>query len=251
MASRRRRWLLPHEHGAYAQLLVPLATAFVLGRPTLAAVAIAIAACFAFVATQPLRTVLRRRRNAEQTAAARWLAITATIAIAAGATGLALAPAAIVPALVVAVPGAIALAITWRRSEHTLVGEIVAAAALAGASVPTSIAAGLDPTRALAIWAAWAIGFAATVIAVHRVLDHKRAPGGGHLAIAATAVIALASLGATLARIEAWIVVPLAIVATIVAIRPPPVTRLRTVGVVLVVASIVSSAVVSAHVLST
>ena len=62
-----------------------------------------------------------------------------------------------------------------RRTEHTLGGELVAAVALTGAASVARVASGAAVQPALLHWLGWAIGFGATVIAVHRVIArHKR-----------------------------------------------------------------------------
>ena len=53
--------MLPREHGAYGQLLLPVLTAMAMGRPTLAAVALAASAAAAFVAHEPLMVLIGRR----------------------------------------------------------------------------------------------------------------------------------------------------------------------------------------------
>ncbi|HET7503266.1 MAG TPA: YwiC-like family protein [Kofleriaceae bacterium] len=60
-AGSRVRSLWPREHGAYVQLLAPLATAMVATRPTIAGAAIAAGACLAFLASEPLRVLLGAR----------------------------------------------------------------------------------------------------------------------------------------------------------------------------------------------
>ncbi|HEY5937251.1 MAG TPA: YwiC-like family protein, partial [Kofleriaceae bacterium] len=91
----RPRSLWPREHGAYVQLLVPLLTGLAARVPTIAAVLLAIAACAAFLANEPLLVVLGHRGARMKTrdgdrARAR-LVLLASIAFACGAGGLALA----------------------------------------------------------------------------------------------------------------------------------------------------------------
>jgi hypothetical protein len=59
-----RRSLWPREHGAYAQLGAPLATAIAMQAPTIGALALASAACLAFLANEPLLVVLGHRDSA-------------------------------------------------------------------------------------------------------------------------------------------------------------------------------------------
>ncbi|WP_242347070.1 YwiC-like family protein, partial [Anaeromyxobacter terrae] len=92
------RSMLPHEHGAWGQLAMPLLTALAIGRPGLAPSALTAAVVLAFVAHEPLLVLLgqRGRRVAEEEGprARRWLAATGGLAAVTGAVGIALAPAA-------------------------------------------------------------------------------------------------------------------------------------------------------------
>ncbi len=51
------RSLAPREHGAYGQLFVPIAAALAMGRPSLGAVAIAVAGTAVFFGHEPLLVV--------------------------------------------------------------------------------------------------------------------------------------------------------------------------------------------------
>ena len=93
---KKPRSLWPKEHGAYAQLLAPLALALVHGPITPASVALAIASVLAFVAHEPLLVVLglrgTRAAREEGPRARRHLLALGGGALALGAAGLALAP---------------------------------------------------------------------------------------------------------------------------------------------------------------
>ena len=88
--------MIPHEHGAWGQLAMPLLTALAIGRPSASAFLLALGVVLAFVAHEPLLVLLgqRGRRVAEEEGprAQRWLAGTIGLAAAAGLSGLALAP---------------------------------------------------------------------------------------------------------------------------------------------------------------
>src|SRR5512138_3779118 len=79
-----RRSMLPHEHGAWGQLAMPLLTAFAIGRPTAAALALAAAVVLAFLAHEPAIVLLgqrgRRARDEDGDRARRWLATSAALA---------------------------------------------------------------------------------------------------------------------------------------------------------------------------
>ncbi|PWT82253.1 MAG: hypothetical protein C5B57_08975 [Blastocatellia bacterium] len=53
------RIMLPREHGVYGQMLFPLATALLVGRPTVPAFALVAAGVFAFLAHESLLVVSR------------------------------------------------------------------------------------------------------------------------------------------------------------------------------------------------
>jgi hypothetical protein len=89
--------MLPREHGAYGQLLFPLATALAIGRPGWPAVALALAAIAVFLAHEPLLVLVGQRglRAARErgSEARRWLAAFAGAAVVCGAAALAGLPA--------------------------------------------------------------------------------------------------------------------------------------------------------------
>ena len=248
MSARHPLW--PREHGAYAQLAAPLATALALRAPGPAALALAAAACLAFLANEPLLVVLGHRgarlRATHGPRAARRLALTAIGAAVCGAVGLVLAPReALAVAGLAAVPTALVLALAWRRAVHSLAGELAAAVALPGAAAPIAVASGLGWRPALVLWAGWAVGFGCSVAAVHRVIAHHRRPAPRLERALAAAFGATAGAGLALAASVPLAVtaVPLAAVSTVLVAGPPPARRLRAIGVALVIASLASGAV--------
>jgi hypothetical protein len=237
--------LWPREHGAYVQLAAPALTALAARTPTVAAASIAIAAGLAFLGNEPLLVALghrgARRRQTDGPRAVRRLVLAAITAAVAATIGLVLAPHATLPvAAITALPAAILVGVAWRRAEHSLGGELIAAIALPGAAAPIGVAVGLPPRIALAAWAAWAIGYACTVIAVHRVIARHRRPPTRIDAIAAATLAAITIASAAISTVVAvaGLVVPLAAISTALALRPPAATHLRRVGVTLAVASV-------------
>jgi hypothetical protein len=152
---------------------------------------------------------------------------------------------AIAIAGVVAIPASTMSALAWRRAEHSFAGELVAAIALPGASAPVVVASGMSWQLAACIWAAWAVGYACSVIAVHRVIArHKRAP----TRIDAIVGAALAAVTLAVVALVAWtplamVALPLAMAGTVLAINPPSARRLRAIGVALVIASVASGTI--------
>jgi len=243
--------LWPREHGAYVQLLAPLLAAFLASGATGASILFGIGGCLAFLANEPLLVILghRGRRVQDQAgASARWaLVLLVPLALAAGAAGFALGSAAArVSAALLLGPAAVLMVLAWRRQERSLVGELVAAVVLTGAALPTSIAAGMRWQPALAVWAAWALGYASTVLGVHRVIArHRRGTTRGDRAVGVAMVSAtLVVIASAIVTPHALVALPLVASSTVLVLWPPPATRLRAIGAGLVAASLVSIAFV-------
>src|SRR5689334_17708106 len=101
--------MIPREHGAYGQLLVPLITALAIGRPGVAAVALAVAIVAAFLAHEPLLVLLGQRgarvARDRRGPAMWWLAVFAGIAVLLGGTALMMVDRAVRTALAVPLVG--------------------------------------------------------------------------------------------------------------------------------------------------
>ncbi len=250
----RARSLWPREHGAYVQLLVPLVTSLLATDLGWAGSAIAFGAGLAFLASEPLRVVLGARgARMQEVAGARArtrLALFGLPAVLVGATGLVLAPSAAWGfALALAPLVGFVIVASRRGTVETVLGESVAAFALAGAGGPVAIAGGMAAREALVIWLGWSLAYATTVIAVHHVIArHRRA--SSPVGVRSGMVVALycVALAASITAFpSAWFATPLAIVALIVFVRPPRATRLRAVGIAFLASSIVSAVCVIAR----
>lgn len=242
-----RRSLLPREHGAYFQLAIPLIAAGFSQVPGLAGAALMAASCLAFLAHEPLLILVgargERLRSTDGRRARTWLVFLAGGAVVLGAIGLVAAARATTLVAVPAVAASVALiAMATRRSEHTLGGELLAAIALTGASSVARVASGAAPRPALLHWLGWAIGFGATVIAVHRVIArHKRPATRVDRLLALGLVAGSAWLIATATRHPtSTIAAPLVLLAAGLVTVPPRATRLRAVGVAIAVTAAVS-----------
>jgi hypothetical protein len=240
--------MLPREHGAYFQLAIPLIAAGFSQAPSVAGAALVAASCLAFLAHEPLLILVgargARRRAIDAARARAWFGLLAGGALVLGAIGLALAPRTV---LFIAVPAGVAsaalIAMATRRIEHTLGGELMAAVALTGASGVVLVASGAAVDVAMLRWLGWAIGFCATVVAVHRVLARHKRPAtvvDRSLAIGLLASSALLLATASCYRTSA-IAAPLVVLATVVVAFPPRATRLRAVGIGIVAAAAVSA----------
>ena len=201
--TKKPRSMWPKEHGAYAQLAIPLVTAFACGRPTFAAALFAFAACAAFVAHEPGAILLgargKRAWREDGPRARRWLAMTAAIAGLSGLFAFALAPE---PARLLAVfafgVAVLAGLLLYERKERTRSGEIVAAIALAGAAAPVGSASGLPTWIVLVCWCVWAAQFAVSTFAVHALI-HARVSGKTLRATGYALAVVMTMSGASLA----------------------------------------------------
>jgi hypothetical protein len=241
-ATRRDGSLLPREHGAWGQLALPLVTGLALGRPGAAALLLATAAVFAFLAHEPLLVVLGHRGARVEAElgrrARRAPVVRIAAAAAAGAGGLALAPpAALIPSLVAAGLFVGAAQLAFFRLERTTAGELVVASALAVCAAPVALAAGAPPHWAAAAVVTWITAFAAATLPVRAILLRARTKGAvDRRPLAAAGVTALVGAGLWSGS-HAWIpwtaalaplpVAALALALTAVPIRPQ---RLTAVG---------------------
>jgi hypothetical protein len=254
----RTRALFPREHGAYGQLLMPLATGLALGRPGAGALLIAYAITVAFVAHESLLVLLgqrgRRALEGDGPVARRVLALLGAQAIAAGGAGFLLAPPAARWALLA--PVALVAAVAWlvvTRREKSVAGEITVGAALSSGGLAVALASG-DPLRAAgSAWLTWVLAFAAATLAVQVVLERARSkgsrdPGRRHLgivvALAGAAFAAVPLAGLPLAAALA-LLPPVALSAVVCVARFPP-RRLKELGWAMVGASVLTLAVLVA-----
>ena len=236
------RLLIPREHGAYGQLLTPLATALLMGLPTRVSFGLAAVCVLAFMAHEPVVVLLgqrgpRARRDAGWRAA-RQLGWMAVAILAAGGVAIAYATPTVRQAfLLVATLGAMEGLLVAARLERTVPGEMAAAVALTSCAFPVALAGGSPPAAALTCWAAFAASQALATLAVRSVIARVRGTTERHLPpLAATSAIAVL-VGAvallTLGRVP-WAgpvaVLPVATIALALAVRPPHPRHLRRVG---------------------
>jgi hypothetical protein len=161
------RKMLPREHGAYAQLLFPLLSGLLMGRPTLGGLGLALAAVLLFLAYEPAAIYFGARgplpkRELGAAARSRFLLLGAA-GIAAGvlslaavppfARWLALVPAGLAAGLVPLIPA---------RKVRSLPGEALAAAAFAGMHLPLAAAGGAS---GIALYGPAVVWWASTVLA--------------------------------------------------------------------------------------
>jgi len=247
--------MFPREHGAYGQLLFPIATALAVGRPGLGALALAAAAVCAFMAHEPLLVILGQRgpRAArEQGARAwRWFSAFAALAVAFAIAALVALPS--VARVALGAPVAIGLlvgAIIFSRREHTVGGEVVTAAALAALASPLALGSRATPIAARTIALVFVAAFVSATLCVHGVILRTRTPPatGARVTGATAATLAVAAL-AVLAQVHvvaasaSWAALPMCAGGVALVTAPPSTRQLRTVGWTLVATTALTSLV--------
>jgi hypothetical protein len=241
MHTQAPRSLLPHEHGAYGQIAVPLACALALGRPGPAAVLLALGSFAGFLSYEPLlvATGHRGRRAREEDGARAWRLAALLLAgsvLLAGTGFLLAAPAARLAAAVPPVLAAGIAVLVRLDAERTVAGEVAVAVALSSAGFPVGVASGASAWTSGAAWLAWALGFTATTLAVEVVLHRARSPARDPGPAATGAVLLLQGTALALAalRVVPWAVpagvAPLALASLFVIGGRVPARRLKVVG---------------------
>ncbi len=235
------RTLVPHEHGAYGQLAMPLLTALAIGRPRAGALLLTAGIVLAFLAHESLLVVLgqrgKRALEADAPRARRLLVRLGGLAAAAVLAGVKLAPppARAALALLALLSAAVAL-LVLRRLEKTIAGEVTVGCALASGGLVVALAGGAPLAWALACWITWTLAFAIATLAVQVVLLRARSrgardPGRSHAlasGVLLAGAFALAAAGLPLAAPIALL--PIASLSIAVCLARFSPKRLRELG---------------------
>lgn len=244
--------LLPREHGAYGQLLFPLLSALLIGRPAPGAYLLGAAAVAAFLAHESLLVVLGQRgaRAAREQGAdaRRSLALIGGFCAVTGTVSLFVLPR---PALILLfLPVLLALlmgaAVMLHRERSTL-GEILAAVALSSLSLPVALAGNATRTDALTLFVVFSAVFVTATLAVRAMIGRVTKVGGpppllsGALTLAVVIGLAVAAFTRTLASVAPYAVLPVCAVALGLTTSPPNPRHLRTIGWTLVGATLLTA----------
>jgi hypothetical protein len=248
------RSLVPHEHGAYGQVALPIAAGLALGRPTVAAVLLGLGALAGFMSYEPLLVATGRRgaRARDRHGSRAWRIAAAWIGLAVllAGSGFALAPStarvgSLVPPLLAAAVGVL----VHRGWERTTVGEAFVAAALSSAGLPVALAAGAPVRAASTAWVAWVLGFACATVAVEVVMARAGRSRNGPGRWGAPAVLAIAAVAVGAAAVDLLPaalplgVAPLALVSLTVILAGTTPRRLKRVGWAALAASVATAAI--------
>lgn len=179
------RYLLPREHGAYAELAFPLATGLLLASPSPWAVSLALAAVAFFWAHEPLAILLGTRgqrirdRRGDRARRLGWILPGSGAAL--GAIGWAGAGGTVWPTILLpSLAGLGIVSLALRGSQKTLLGEILVVTAFSTLLLPLAAASGAEMGRALAASVVWWVSFSLGTVEVHAIkARHKGQANGG------------------------------------------------------------------------
>jgi hypothetical protein len=251
--------LLPKEHGAYGQLIVPLATALIIAGPSAGASLVAVTAVAGFLSHEPAAVLAgsrgsRARREGRREAII-WLTACSTIGFVTALMALqAMPPPTRMWMAAPAVPAAIVAWLTITRRDKTSFGEIAACAALCLTVIPAVTASGASARTGIALAVPFMAMFVATTLAVRAVIARVR--GGRDPVVAAaahrTAFVAttVLTVGVGASIVFGWLppvtllaALPGLVAAAVLSAWPPPPTRLRVVGWSLVAVSVCTATI--------
>ena len=256
MASERR--MIPREHGAYAELLFPMAAVFLGGLPGTSTWLLAIGAIAAFLANEPLLVLVGQRgtrmKREEGGRAKRTLLIFTIFALGAGIAGLVLAPRpAQISVLLSLLMGGTLIMLAVQGLERSMFGEALAAATLSSVAIPLGLSARLSLTAALALALIWTVNALLGTSVVRLTVSRTKAKTPDQiravrlkragLIVVCLVVIAVGVAAPFGSRSGLWVLaaaVPAALAVLVVAALQPTARRLRLMGWSLVAANLLS-----------
>jgi hypothetical protein len=245
--------MLPKEHGAYGQMIMPVVTSFVVAGVSTPAVLLAVTAVAGFLVHEPLLVMLGRRGGRAKRELKRraiiWVAVTTAVMAATGlASAWSMQRGLRWSLMLPLVPAVVLVAAIVAQREKEVVAEVVVALAFSLVAIPVCLAAGTPFNIGVAVAAVFAVVFVTGTLAVRLIVVAVR--GGGNpraarvlrsvvLVLTSSAVLTLATaaLGALLPWAALIASAPGLAAASWLALFPPSPTRLRTVGWTLVATS--------------
>jgi hypothetical protein len=241
--------MVPREHGTYVQLFVPLGCAWMHVTEWGAGAWLSCAALFFFLAGAPLRELRRRPRAARRT-------LLAYLVVALTALGVGVSSARPGVAALMLLPSALlcaAAALVLSGRTRSLAGEVVVALALSSWSLPVAACGPLSLADSLWVWVPFATYFGVSTVAVRHLMPRSRRRDGlsSAVVLGLCAVLLGVSVGAVaLGELSVSRAVALgpswATPALLVWVQPAP-TRIRSVGKLLLIGSVVTCVLVSAQ----
>ncbi|NIN73190.1 MAG: hypothetical protein GTO46_14930 [Gemmatimonadetes bacterium] len=243
--------LLPREHGAYAQLGFPLATALALGDLSFAPVLLVVGIVAVFLVHEPVMVLSggrggRAKREQGARARGRGVMLLAAAAIA-GVVGLWLAPPTARYSTVIPLAlGASLAPLTLKRQEKTLIGELLVSVALSSTMIPVALAGDAGVRETLVAFVVWAVVFLLGTITVRAIIarakktaEPSRAVHLAPLLCAVAIAIAIAiAIGGDIPALAAVAIVPTALAALVFGLLGVHPRNLRRLGWSLVASNV-------------
>jgi hypothetical protein len=254
MTGGRSAVLWPREHGTYGELLFPLATALILGRPGLVALGLSAIALGGFLAHEGLVVAMGRRgdraRREDGPRARTSLLCFGGVALVGAAVALpALEKSTAIATTVAMALACVAIGAAWLGAERRVTGTLIAAVALSAWCAPVALASGLPTATSYALWLIWFAAFAMSTAAVESVMARsaRRSPRSAQVLCVGLAVIANGGLIAStrydlLPAAVATTLMPMSLAALLIAGKPIPARRMRAIGWAIVALSVVTMA---------
>jgi len=243
--------LLPREHGAYGQLLLPLVTGLVLwGTPRLSSYLLCLTALGLFWAHEPLLILLGHRGSRQHRDLGRraWVLLLLLLAVALGSL---LGAWQLLPSsqrMHLGWPlglGVLVLPWLWSKQEKTSSAELLVALALSAWVVPVSLSKGVGLSRALALWLSFAGLFAVAVLAVRGLLNKLSLGWSLGAAVLTLLGAVLGGEAELLPKDLAWPLVPTLLMALGLSLARPGPQRLKQVGWLIVATTVVQTALLA------
>jgi hypothetical protein len=244
--------LWPREHGAYGELLFPLATALLLGRPgiaTWALCAIAVGGFLAhegFVVLAGLRGDRARREDGPRARIS--LLCFGAVALGGGVAALPRLDEGMVWGTTLAILlSCLAMLVAWLGAERSLAGKLMAALVLSSWCVPVSLSGGLSVHTSVGLWSIWFAVFSLGTAAVESVMARsaRRSPRLAQALCVAIALLAPCSvLAAATYRLmppqAPWTLLPAVVVSLALIASPVPARHMRSIGWSIVAVSVMT-----------
>jgi hypothetical protein len=243
----------PKEHGAYGQLAFPLLTSLLVAGVSVGSVFLVVAVVAGFLVHEPLLVALGLRgpRASRELggAAVRWLAALLVLLALAGVAALRWTdPPSRWTLILPLIPAVYLFAAAATGRGKSTMAEVAVAIAFSLVAVPLSLVGGASIAAGATVALAFAANFVLATLAVHVIIAKVRGGGDPRTAAAMRRSVYVLSMlvaaGAIGAAVSGWLpAVPLVslmpgmIVALWIASNPPPPSKLRTVGWMLVTTS--------------
>ncbi len=237
--------LKPKEHGAYAILAIPIATAILVTGATFVGLCVAVASIAGFLAHEPLLVALGHRgARAQRTTptAQRRLAVLLLVTVACGSIAMVAGSTSVRCSLVACGALAIASFVLAIAGKHrTPAGQLWGVVGLTVPCVPILLGGDVPARLTMEAWGTWLIGFGATTMAVRGVIAaQKRQSRALHWGAMGGLSIAVALL--TWAGFQLPILtLPMISMSWYLLYAPPHAKQLKRVGWTLVVGTVASA----------